>query len=76
MIFMDAGGITLEAWNQEHVVRRQPSQREIQRLQEEVDAGLAALAGEDVDADVVIQTIGPEDEPDVPLQTIFPVVRS
>lgn len=75
-VFMDGGHITHEMWNEEPIARRQPGKAELERLRAEVLDGLAALRSlAATDRGDTMLTFEPDVLPDVPGQTIFPIVR-
>lgn len=75
-LFMDAGGETLDAWNEEPITRssRRGLESEIQRLENEVTDGLAYLGGADEEdlGEVAVTVFEPEITPDLPRASILP----
>lgn len=77
LILMDAGHVTQEMWNEEGISRHHLTKAELARLEQEILEGLAALRSDaEGQASVQYVVVDPEVLPDVPGQSIFPIVRT
>lgn len=79
-VFIDSSGMKQQAWNDEAGFRAATTnlQKEIERLEAEIDADLEALSG-DVDIDdksaFNVSCLGPDTTPDLPGATVWPSLR-
>lgn len=82
MLFMDGSGNRMQLWNEEtgfDPASRQGIEKELARLETEIQEGLAVLAGEqdlDDESTVSADTIGPTETTDLPGASIWPGLRA